>query len=733
MAITKKNRREFIEDMFFKLENVPVEQIVGSRIPLKQQGAHLYGSCPFHSSTHHRSFVVTPRKNIWQCFVCGDGFGGNGIKFISLYDNIDYLQAAFKVAYENNIISYDEYIMYSKINYNETYVNRLEQKHVGSKKIAIASKPKAPDFIIHNVYSIIKENCSLSEEDYKTLKNERHLSDTRIARDYFTAPTNWKQKENILNAIRAAYPEYSDEILMTVPGFYIETEKGKNRLKFFFSKGIAFCIRTDTKIKAIQIRRYTVKEGQKRYTWFSSTFTDEYPDKYLGGAGCGSPHDILYPDNTDRGIIAITEGRFKSENYVYNEETRTYTLMETEWLKWRRHGPYHDHPEDARYIDVTLGGSDIAVLFDGSELAESLYLYEGQHGSNFKASVELFYEKTGRKFRLVEKKNADVLWVGHNEEPSIRNLFKKKFQDEHPMDIVEVINDCHMYQCGARDKDGKLKYPFVLCDLDGIVKINGVAGILECKTCNIGSEDYRIWKSGKVPLKYYLQCCYYMLCMNLPYAYICVKWGISPQECAYMYIERNFEVEEMIIDMAEKFIQCVKTNTPPDLKGQNMDRLFVFWRKKMGNASSDVPPKDLPDSYKETILQLSYMNDEIKAANKTATEIKERRNNLLAEKIFPVMGNANEARVSFNEKKDLVLHVRDKSFTNMKIDTKRLQEEDPDIYRMYLITKTEFDQKRFVKENPDLVDEYMIEDDTLTDGKMNFCDVNLQNKLKGAV
>lgn len=421
------------------------------------------------------------------------------------------------------------------------------------------------------------------------------------------------------------------------------------------------------------------------------------------------------------------------ENYVYNEESRTYTLMETEWLKWRRHGPYHDHPEDARYIDVTLGGSDIAVLFDGSELAESLYLYEGQHGSNFKASVELFYEKTGRKFRLVEKKNSDVLWVGHNEEPSIRNLFKKKFQDEHPMDIVEVINDCHMYQCGARDKDGKLKYPFVLCDLDGIVKINGVAGILECKTCNIGSEDYRIWKSGKVPLKYYLQCCYYMLCMNLPYAYICVKWGISPQECAYMYIERNFEVEEMIIDMAEKFIQCVKTNTPPDLGGQNMDRLFIFWRKKMGNASSDVLPKDLPDSYKETILQLSYMNDEIKAANKTANEIKERRNNLLTEKIFPVIGNANEARVSFNEKKDLVLHVRDKSFTNMKIDTKRLQEEDPDIYRMYLITKTEFDQKRFVKENPDLVDEYMIEDDTLTDGKMNFCDVNLQNKLKGAV
>ena len=62
MAITKKNRREFIEDMFFKLENVPIEQIVGSRVPLKQQGAHLYGSCPsgFSRPNRIRSRVVFP-------------------------------------------------------------------------------------------------------------------------------------------------------------------------------------------------------------------------------------------------------------------------------------------------------------------------------------------------------------------------------------------------------------------------------------------------------------------------------------------------------------------------------------------------------------------------------------------------------------------------------------------------------------------------------------------------
>ena len=60
-------------------------------------------------------------------------------------------------------------------------------------------------------------------------------------------------------------------------------------------------------------------------------------------------------------------------HYDYDPETRTYTLDELEWLKWRKHGPYHRHPEDSRYIEYTLGGSDIAVLFDGSELSEQLF------------------------------------------------------------------------------------------------------------------------------------------------------------------------------------------------------------------------------------------------------------------------------------------------------------------------------------------------------------------------
>ena len=48
--------------------------------------------------------------------------------------------------------------------------------------------------------------------------------------------------------------------------------------------------------------------------------------------------------------------------------------------------------------------------------------------------------------------------------------------------------------------------------------------------------------------------------------YIVAKWGLLPSECVYIYIERNFDVENLIIKMAQDFLEAVKTKQPPDLK-----------------------------------------------------------------------------------------------------------------------------------------------------------------------
>lgn len=412
--------------------------------------------------------------------------------------------------------------------------------------------------------------------------------------------------------------------------------------------------------------------------------------------------------------------------YDYDEETRQYTLNELEWLKWRKHGPYHRHPDDARYIDFTLGGSDIAVLFDGSKLSEELYLYDGQHGSNFKSAIELFCEKTGRKLELNEKKNADILWVGHNEEPSIRALFKKKYCEDHPLDIVKVINDCHMYQCGMRDTYGKLLYPYVLCDLDGLVEINGVLGVLECKTCNKGSEDYKLWKKRIVPLKYYLQVCWYMLCMNLPYGYICAKWGLQPSECCYIYIERNFEVEQLIIEMAEEFLCSVRKNEEPVLSGQNMERLFVYWRRKMGNPKPDVPAVQLGREFKDVAMELSVINDSIKTSNQNIDSLKKRRKELL-NKLFPLAGEANELVVDYSPRSNMRITLRKNKNTKI-VDEESLRQKEPEMYKAFSVPV--FNAKQFIDEmefNP-TAEEYIVDSKILTDSMMDYCDVRLEPK-----
>lgn len=411
--------------------------------------------------------------------------------------------------------------------------------------------------------------------------------------------------------------------------------------------------------------------------------------------------------------------------YDYNPESRNYTLREEEWLKWRTHGPFWRHPEHPRYVDVAIGGSDIAALFDGSELSKRLFLYEGQHGSPYKTAIELFYEKTGQTLPLQEKKTEDIFWVGHNEEASIRNLFKKLYKKDHPADTVEVFNDTYMYQCGIKKKDGSLQYPYCLLNCDGIVVINGLAGILECKTCNFTSEDYQLWKNGICPLKYYLQVCWYMAGLNLPYAYIICKWGLQPQDCTYIYIERNLEIEKSLFVMADEFVSCVRTGKEPSVEGQDIERLYTFWRKKMGNFVPKAPVVELPVKKKLAITKIATLNKEEEAIKERLEEIEIERETILVKDIFPVFGDSNIGSVQLSEDEVCYIKLRTKGrFPG--IDTDKLKAEKPEIYDMYVSLEPKFNTSLFRKEQKIILEDYMKEDTSLTETKRNYCELEVK-------
>lgn len=77
-------------------EQVDIVHIISSYIDLKHSGnGNFVALCPFHSEKTP-SFSVSPSRNIWHCFGCGEG--GDSVGFVMKYENLNYPDALERVA-----------------------------------------------------------------------------------------------------------------------------------------------------------------------------------------------------------------------------------------------------------------------------------------------------------------------------------------------------------------------------------------------------------------------------------------------------------------------------------------------------------------------------------------------------------------------------------------------------------------------------------------------------------
>ncbi len=77
-----------------------IVQIVSEHVKLDKQGRNYFGLCPFHSEKTP-SFSVSPEKQIFHCFSCGEG--GNVAQFISKIDNLSFIDSIKKLASRINL------------------------------------------------------------------------------------------------------------------------------------------------------------------------------------------------------------------------------------------------------------------------------------------------------------------------------------------------------------------------------------------------------------------------------------------------------------------------------------------------------------------------------------------------------------------------------------------------------------------------------------------------------
>jgi len=81
-------------------ETVKVEDVVGDFVKLTRRGVNYIGLCPFHNEKSP-SFTVSPAKNIYKCFGCGEG--GNAVNFIMDLEQLSYPEALKSLAKKYNI------------------------------------------------------------------------------------------------------------------------------------------------------------------------------------------------------------------------------------------------------------------------------------------------------------------------------------------------------------------------------------------------------------------------------------------------------------------------------------------------------------------------------------------------------------------------------------------------------------------------------------------------------
>ena len=72
-----------------------IVDVISSYVKLKKQGATYFGLCPFHNEKSP-SFSVTPGKQMYYCFGCGEG--GNVYSFIMKYENYTFIEAVKMLA-----------------------------------------------------------------------------------------------------------------------------------------------------------------------------------------------------------------------------------------------------------------------------------------------------------------------------------------------------------------------------------------------------------------------------------------------------------------------------------------------------------------------------------------------------------------------------------------------------------------------------------------------------------
>lgn len=282
-----------------------------------------------------------------------------------------------------------------------------------------------------------------------------------------------------------------------------------------------------------------------------------------------------------------------------------------------------------------IGGSDAAAIC----------------GLNpYKSPMQVWLEKTGQIES--EDEQSEAAYWGQLHEAMVANEFKRR-------NGLNVQRRHAIFQHS--------EHPWMLANIDRIIisKEHG-NGILECKTASEYIKDQ--WTDEDAPAAYVIQCLHYMAVMDVQYAWLAVL--IGGNKYRQLRVERDDAAIANLIEIERKFWeQNVVKGIPPAWDGTP--------------ASTDLLAKMYPEGKPEATDLPADAADLIKQYEEASQAEKEwaQRKDEAANKLKGMLGEYEIGWLGGRQ-------VSWRNVTTNRLDTKALQNEQPDIYEQYLKPST---------------------------------------------
>lgn len=259
----------------------------------------------------------------------------------------------------------------------------------------------------------------------------------------------------------------------------------------------------------------------------------------------------------------------------------------------------------------------------------------------YSSLIKVFYDKTGSE---IEEPDSEAVRQGHDLEDYVAQRFMEATG-------LKVRRSNYMYR--------STEFPFMIADVDRLV-VGEDAG-LECKTASAYNADK--WKDGEIPLHYVMQCYHYMAVTGKRTWYIAAV--ILGQKFLYRKLVWNDELVAKLTALEKDFWENhVATGAIPAPDGSDICSGVLnsyFHSVRKGSSIRLTGFDDRLDRRAEIMEQIEKLQKE---QNSIEQEIK-------------LYMKDNEFAASDNYR------ISWSSVETTRLDTKRIKEEQPEIYRNY--------------------------------------------------